>query len=85
AVGLERTHTQAVRALEAHVDNEGIHIHALAEREPSAELWGADKKSSLLEKAFGTRVHVTWRSTAQANGSPSRAPAPPSTAKETKP
>ena len=60
AVGLDRSHTQAVTGLCVRRCDDVVVIEIIAPRHPSVELWGADHKSRLFQRAFDTRITFTW-------------------------
>ncbi len=60
ADGLDRTHTQAVRAVSLAIvgDAAGFRLHA--DEEPFVDMWGSDRKGRLFEKVFGVRTRFEW-------------------------
>ena len=64
AVGLERTHQQLISAVSLSLAPNQINIAAIATLpEPEAEVYGAQKKKSLLENGFAANVEVSWAPT----------------------
>jgi exopolyphosphatase/guanosine-5'-triphosphate,3'-diphosphate pyrophosphatase len=60
ADGLDRTHGQAVREVRAEVDESGIRVTAVSQREPEVDLLDALRKSDLLEAATDRPVEIRW-------------------------
>ena len=60
ADGLDRTHTQAVSAVRWQVAANRACLEVTASRLPRVELWDAERKGRLLEKAFGVSVRLDW-------------------------
>jgi exopolyphosphatase/guanosine-5'-triphosphate,3'-diphosphate pyrophosphatase len=56
ADGLDRTHTQSVRAVDLRVEDACIVFGARCENECGVDIWGAERKASLFEKVFGLRT-----------------------------
>ncbi len=56
ADGLDRAHTQCVAGVQCESDGQGIRLVVTSESEPQVEIWDANRKSRLFEKAFGTRL-----------------------------
>jgi exopolyphosphatase/guanosine-5'-triphosphate,3'-diphosphate pyrophosphatase len=65
ADGLDRTHTQVVTRLDCEIKTKSIRIAVTAEAPPPVELWDANRKAGLFEKAFGRRVKLVWRAPEQ--------------------
>lgn len=61
ADGLDRTHTQVVTQLDCKIKRKSIRIVVTADAPPQVELWDANRKAGLFEKAFGRRVKLVWR------------------------
>ncbi len=60
AGGLDRSRTQQVRDVQATIGEGGVRLDVLAEQEPQADIWGAERRTELFEKAFGLPVEVCW-------------------------
>ncbi|MBI2403354.1 MAG: Ppx/GppA family phosphatase [Gemmatimonadetes bacterium] len=60
ADGLDRTHTQAVAGVRCQVSGRGARLEVLASRSPRVELWDAERKAGLFEKAFGVSLRFEW-------------------------
>ncbi len=60
AVGLDRTHTQAVTDVRVRVRGGRVNVLAVAKREPRVELWDARRKAGLFRRAFDAGLSVTW-------------------------
>jgi exopolyphosphatase/guanosine-5'-triphosphate,3'-diphosphate pyrophosphatase len=60
ADGLDRTHTQAVSAVRCEVSGHRARLAILATRSPRVELWDAERKAGLFEKAFGVDLRLEW-------------------------
>ncbi|MFM7109281.1 MAG: HD domain-containing protein, partial [Planctomycetaceae bacterium] len=53
AGGLDRSRTQQVRDVVAGVADSRVVLDVVAEQEPQADIWGAERRTELFEKAFG--------------------------------
>lgn len=60
ADGLDRTHAQAVTSLSLQQEKGRIRLIVEAEAPPQVELWDADRKAGLFEKAFATTLELQW-------------------------
>ncbi len=60
ADGLDRTHAQAVSSVTPELEDERIRLIVEAEAPPQVELWDADRKAGLFEKAFATALELQW-------------------------
>ncbi len=60
ADGLDRTHTQTVSSVAPQLEDERIRLVIEAEALPQVELWDANRKAGLFEKAFGTVLELQW-------------------------
>jgi len=60
ADGLDRTHTQAVSGVRCQVSGRRARLEVLAPRSPRVELWDAERKAGLFEKAFGASLRLEW-------------------------
>jgi exopolyphosphatase/guanosine-5'-triphosphate,3'-diphosphate pyrophosphatase len=60
AVGLDRSHTRAVSDVHVRRCDGLTLVEILSARHPSVELWGADHKGRLFQRAFDTRVRFSW-------------------------
>ncbi|MCL4210293.1 MAG: Ppx/GppA family phosphatase [Phycisphaerales bacterium] len=61
AVGLDRSHTQRVRDLTLRRVENAIVIEVAAAQDVSVDLWGAERKADLFERAFGVAVRLEQR------------------------
>jgi exopolyphosphatase/guanosine-5'-triphosphate,3'-diphosphate pyrophosphatase len=75
AGGLDRSRSQQVRDVIARVGNEGVVLDVVADQEPQVDIWGAERRTDLFEKAFGVPVAIRWAS-APKEKSPRRAAKP---------
>lgn len=78
ADGLDRSHTQAVHdvTLRLGPEFEGrkeLIVGAASSERPTTDLWGAERKSQLLEREFGVRVRCQWDPPSQPATEPSGA------------
>ena len=62
AGGLDRSRSQQVRGVRASVDGGRVLIEVLADQEPQVDIWGAERRTDLFEKAFGMPVSIRWSS-----------------------
>lgn len=60
AVGLDRSHAQIVRTVSLRRRDDHVEVRLAADREPVAELWGAERKADILQRAFGVTVGCVW-------------------------
>ncbi len=60
ADGLDRTHTQQVRAIRLDVAGREARFIAEADAEPEVDLWGAGRKADLFERRFGLNPTFAW-------------------------
>ncbi|HLB38728.1 MAG TPA: Ppx/GppA phosphatase family protein, partial [Gemmatimonadales bacterium] len=60
ADGLDRTHTAAVSGIRCQVSGRRARVEVLATRSPRVELWDAERKAGLFEKAFGVSLRLEW-------------------------
>jgi exopolyphosphatase/guanosine-5'-triphosphate,3'-diphosphate pyrophosphatase len=60
ADGLDRTHAQVVSAVSYRISGSNAKIEAHAARNPRVELWDAQRKALLFEKAFGISLELDW-------------------------
>lgn len=63
AVGLDRTHVQAVKDLGLVFENDSVRFVATAAENPTVDLWGASRKSGLFSEVFGLRAEFHWQPT----------------------
>lgn len=68
ADGLDRTHTQNVRAVRARVEGDAVLFSIDARDDPSVDVWGAQRKAQLFEKATGLTPRFEWPGAAAAPG-----------------
>jgi len=60
AGGLDRSRTQQVRDVLVTQADGGVALQAVADQEPQADIWGAERRTELFEKAFGLPVTIGW-------------------------
>jgi exopolyphosphatase/guanosine-5'-triphosphate,3'-diphosphate pyrophosphatase len=60
ADGLDRTHTEAVSGVRCQVSGRRARLEVLAPRLPRVEVWDAERKAGLFEKAFGVTLRLEW-------------------------
>ncbi len=60
ADGLDRTHTQNVRAVKMLVEGTAAQFLVSAPEDPATDLWGASKKSGLFRAVFDLEPQFTW-------------------------
>ena len=58
ADGLDRTHRQRIRSVSVIVRAGTIHVRCRASGEVELEMWGADKRLDLIQRALGLPVKV---------------------------
>ena len=68
ADGLDRTHTQNIKALTCQSYQDTIRVIVTADTLPEVDLWGAEQKGSkLFEKVFNRKVEFIWQPTRAAD------------------
>ena len=60
AGGLDRSRTQQVRDVIVAVADGRVVMDVVADQEPQADIWGAQRRTELFEKAFGLPVEIRW-------------------------
>lgn len=60
AGGLDRSRSQLVHDVLVAVDDERVTVEVVAEQEPQVDIWGAERRTDLFERAFGLSVRVLW-------------------------
>ena len=68
AGGLDRSRSQQVRDAVVKVADGRVVIEAVAEVEPQVDLWGAERRVDLFEKAFGMPLAIRWAGATPRNG-----------------
>jgi exopolyphosphatase/guanosine-5'-triphosphate,3'-diphosphate pyrophosphatase len=77
AGGLDRSRSQQVRDVLVRVAEDGVVIEAVADTEPKVDLWGAERRNDLFEKAFGLPLEIRWSGAPARNGRSAHKPAKP--------
>ncbi len=67
AGGLDRSRTQQVRDVIACVDGGQVVIDAVADQDPQVDIWGAERRTDLFEKAFDMKVAIRWAGATEAS------------------
>ena len=62
AGGLDRSRTQQVRDVVVAITDGRLVLDVVADQEPQADIWGAERRMELFEKAFGLPVETRWAS-----------------------
>jgi len=60
AGGLDRSRSQQVRDVIARVADDGVVLEVVSDEEPQVDIWGAERRTELFEKAFGLPVVIRW-------------------------
>jgi exopolyphosphatase/guanosine-5'-triphosphate,3'-diphosphate pyrophosphatase len=60
ADGLDRTHTQTVTAVRCLISEGRIRLLLDARRTPQVEIWDAERKAELLQRACDVRLSLRW-------------------------
>jgi exopolyphosphatase/guanosine-5'-triphosphate,3'-diphosphate pyrophosphatase len=60
AGGLDRSRTQQVRDVLVAISETGVRLDVVADQEPQTDIWGAERRTELFEKAFGLPVEICW-------------------------
>jgi exopolyphosphatase/guanosine-5'-triphosphate,3'-diphosphate pyrophosphatase len=61
ADGLDRTHTQQIKAVRCRRRKDQLWVMVSAERRPDVDIWGAQQKGKLFRKVFGLSLHFVWK------------------------
>jgi exopolyphosphatase/guanosine-5'-triphosphate,3'-diphosphate pyrophosphatase len=75
AGGLDRSRSQLVRDVLASVSDDGVVLDVVADEEPQVDVWGAERRIELFEKAFGLPLAI--RGAAKPKEKPARRHAKP--------
>jgi exopolyphosphatase/guanosine-5'-triphosphate,3'-diphosphate pyrophosphatase len=65
ADGLDRTHSQCVTSLRCELADGTIRVILDSPSDPQVEVWDAERKAELFEKAFDKRLELVWSEDAQ--------------------
>jgi exopolyphosphatase / guanosine-5'-triphosphate,3'-diphosphate pyrophosphatase len=65
ADGLDRTHSQCVTGLRCESVNGTIRVILDSPSDPEVEIWDAERKAELFEKAFDARLELVWSEDAE--------------------
>lgn len=76
ADGLDRAHTQCVRATGCAVGPKTVRLVVESATDPQVEIWYAQAKADLFETAFGRRLEIVWNGAAAAPPAGKRKRAP---------
>jgi exopolyphosphatase/guanosine-5'-triphosphate,3'-diphosphate pyrophosphatase len=60
AGGLDRSRTQQVRDVVTRATDGQVTLDVVAEQDPQTDIWGAERRTELFEKAFGLPVEIRW-------------------------
>ena len=60
AGGLDRSRSQQVKDVKVQLEPERVVLDVVADSEPQVDIWGAERRTELFEKVFGTPVAITW-------------------------
>jgi exopolyphosphatase/guanosine-5'-triphosphate,3'-diphosphate pyrophosphatase len=60
AGGLDRSRSQQVSDVIARVADDGVVLEVVSDEEPQVDIWGAERRTELFEKAFGLPVAIRW-------------------------
>lgn len=63
ADGLDRTHTQNVRAVQVRIEGNVARFIIQSSDDPTTDLWGAARKAGLFQKVFGLEPRFEWTGT----------------------
>jgi hypothetical protein len=72
AGGLDRSRSQQVRDVLVAVDDDVVALEVIADQEPQVDIWGAERRTDLFEKAFGRQVIVRWKGAKRGAGGATR-------------
>lgn len=68
AVGLDRTHTQAIRDVRLLPEGKSLRLFCESDADPTVDLWGASRKAGLFEEVFGVTLQPMWKPRKRALG-----------------
>lgn len=60
AGGLDRSHNQTIRDVKVHCNGERVTVSVESEELPETDLWAAERRAELLEKAFDVKIVFQW-------------------------
>jgi len=60
AGGLDRSRSQQVRDVRVAVDDDAVRVEVVADADPLVDIWGAERRTDLFERAFRLPVTVVW-------------------------
>ena len=60
AGGLDRSRTQQVRDVLVQIVEGRVVFDVVADQEPQADIWGAERRTELFEKSFGLPAEFRW-------------------------
>ena len=69
AGGLDRSHTQQVKAVIIERAGSGLAMRAVSDELPEVDLWGARRRAEFFEKVFSTPLTISWQPLAEAHSS----------------
>jgi exopolyphosphatase / guanosine-5'-triphosphate,3'-diphosphate pyrophosphatase len=72
ADGLDRTHTQRIRAVGVEVGRGRVRLVLAADADPQVERWDADRKAALFARVFGSAPTLVWTRAAMPTRRPAR-------------
>ena len=61
AGGLDRSHTQQVKAVVVERADSGLALRAVSDEVPEVDLWGARRRAEFFEKVFATPLTISWQ------------------------
>jgi exopolyphosphatase/guanosine-5'-triphosphate,3'-diphosphate pyrophosphatase len=65
ADGLDRTHSQCVTGLRCEVTEGTVRVVLDSSLDPQVEVWDAERKAELFERAFDARLELVWSEDAE--------------------
>jgi exopolyphosphatase/guanosine-5'-triphosphate,3'-diphosphate pyrophosphatase len=60
AGGLDRSRSQQVKDVLASIDNDCANLVVVSDANPQVDIWGAERRTDLFEKAFDMPVRIRW-------------------------
>ncbi len=60
AGGLDRSRSQQVKDVLASIDKDGANLVVVSDVNPQVDIWGAERRTDLFEKAFDMPVRIRW-------------------------
>jgi len=77
AGGLDRSRSQQVRDVNVRLENDRVLVDVVADQEPLVDIWGAQRRTDLFERAYSLPLTIRWATRPDAAPERSGKPARP--------